>query len=102
MTTTNTVPEESVLKVTNQVFSTVHGQRYVSDNADLAPDFDVKVTNHRNIYDLNNDGVVNAMDVQIIHNAYHDTTVDSTKDLNNDGVINAKDVQIEHNAYHAQ
>ena len=69
MTTTNTVPEESVLKVTNQVFSTVHGQRYVSDNADLAPDFDVKVTNHRNIYDLNNDGVVNAMDVQIIHNA---------------------------------
>ena len=82
--------------------STVHGQRYVSDNADLAPDFDVKVTNHRNIYDLNNDGVVNARDIQILYNASIDSTVDSTKDLNNDGVINAKDVQIELNEYLAK
>ena len=102
MTTTNTVPEESVLKVTNQVFSTVHGQRYVSDNADLAPDFDVKVTNHRNIYDLNNDGVVNASDIQILLNAFHAGDVNSTMDLNNDGVINANDIQIELNGYHAE
>lgn len=102
LSTTNALAESSVIKVSNQVFSTVYGQVYVSDNADLAPDFDVKVTNHRNIYDLNNDGVVNANDIQIIYNAYHNTTFDSTKDLNNDGVINANDIQIEYNGYHAK
>lgn len=69
-----------------------------TDADDLYVESTVTVTVAGNPYDVNNDNLKNALDVQIVINAALGLTVEGDPDVNEDGVVNALDVQLVINA----